>query len=126
LVAACRLRLADNDSRCALWFYPPPQQQCSPQPVRPKRQIPFPPPGTLVVAIPTSEGLVIAADRRMIPKGIYCDALRNLLFFQRGRGRSCCKSWWRFVMRDGEGGRRAGGPESIRCRLTQYCSRLYG
>jgi hypothetical protein len=32
--------------------------------------------GTLVVAIPTSEGLVIAADRRTTPRGVYCDGVR--------------------------------------------------
>lgn len=35
--------------------------------------------GTLVLAIPTNEGLVIAADRRTTPRGIYCDGVRKIL-----------------------------------------------
>ncbi len=35
--------------------------------------------GTLVLAIPTNQGLVIAADRRTTPRGIYCDGVRKIL-----------------------------------------------
>ncbi|MCA1414478.1 hypothetical protein I6F30_25480 [Bradyrhizobium sp. NBAIM20] len=35
--------------------------------------------GTLVIAIPTSAGLVVAADRRTTPRGIYCDGVRKIL-----------------------------------------------
>ena len=35
--------------------------------------------GTLVLAVPTSEGLVVAADRRTTPRGIYCDGVRKIL-----------------------------------------------
>jgi hypothetical protein len=35
--------------------------------------------GTLVIAIPTNQGLVIAADRRTTPRGIFCDGVRKIL-----------------------------------------------
>ncbi|MCA1514557.1 hypothetical protein [Bradyrhizobium sp. NBAIM01] len=35
--------------------------------------------GTLVVAIPTKAGLVLAADRRTTPRGIHCDGVRKIL-----------------------------------------------
>lgn len=35
--------------------------------------------GTLVVVIPTSEGFVVAADKRASPSGIYCDGVAKIL-----------------------------------------------
>jgi hypothetical protein len=35
--------------------------------------------GTLVVVIPTSEGIVVAADKRTSPGGIYCDGVAKIL-----------------------------------------------
>jgi hypothetical protein len=35
--------------------------------------------GTLVIVVPTSEGVVIAADKRTSPGGVYCDGVAKIL-----------------------------------------------